>query len=71
MAISAPTRTPIEGSPAELAQNAHAAAAPTRFARGAHSPAAPNDESHHPAAYEGAPCRCLDEDDCVADHENE
>ena len=71
MVISAPTRITIEVTPVQPTENGPVVSAPTRFAHVAMSAAAPSDESHHPAAYEPAPCRCLDEDDCVADHEHE
>jgi hypothetical protein len=31
----------------------------------------PREETPGPAAYEPGPCRCLDDDDCAADHANE
>lgn len=71
MVISAPTRITIEVTQLHPAENGQAAGVPTRFTHVAMSAAAPSDESHHPAAYEPSPCRCLDDDDCVADHEHE
>jgi hypothetical protein len=31
----------------------------------------PREEIPTPAAYEPGPCRCLDDEDCAADHANE
>ena len=71
MVISAPTRITIEVVQLQPAENGQPGAAPRPVAHVALSSAAPSDESHHTAAYQPVPCRCLDEDDCVADHENE
>lgn len=71
MVISAPTRITIEVTQLQPVEHGQPAAAPLAFTHVAMSSAAPTDTSHHPPAYEPAPCRCLDEDDCVADHEHE
>jgi hypothetical protein len=70
MVITAPTRITIEVTPLQpgeggqhgvVAQAAHVVVASVEAADG----------SSRTAAYEPAPCRCLDDDDCTADHEHE
>ncbi|HET7181081.1 MAG TPA: hypothetical protein VFI15_02505 [Candidatus Limnocylindrales bacterium] len=71
MVITAPTRITIEiatGQPGEAGQPA---AAPAQVAQIVVSPVDAAETSNVPAAYEPAPCHCLDDEDCTADHEHE
>ena len=66
MTIQMPTQTPtritIEVHPAE----------PGTSLPQVTVAAQPREETARPAAYEPAPCACLDDgEDCAADHENE
>lgn len=70
MVITAPTRITIEVTPLQPGEGGQHGAAP-QAAKVVVAPVEPADPSHTPAAYEQAPCRCLDDDDCIADHEHE
>jgi hypothetical protein len=69
MVITSRTRITIDVTPLQAGQGGQPAA-PTQVAHVAIGPAEPA-EAHAPAAYEPAPCHCLDDEDCTADHEHE
>ena len=72
MVITTPTRITIEVTPlqpGEAGQPDHSTAAkPVAQIIVASVDA---QESQVPAAYTQAPCHCLDDEDCTADHEHE
>jgi hypothetical protein len=72
MVITTPTRITIEVTPlqpGEVGQSGQ----PTASKPVAHIIVAAVDahESQVPAEYQQAPCHCLDDEDCTADHEHE
>lgn len=86
MTIQAPTRITIEIHPPDPSAGTPLEGGTPRMPivrvvpEGAGAPAAaghgvfagePREDVPMPAAYEPGPCRCLDDDDCAADHANE
>jgi hypothetical protein len=76
--ITAPTRITIEVHPAgDAGADGAATPAMVRVVPDAPSPArqvfagAPREEMPAPAAYDPGECRCLDDEDCGADHAND
>jgi hypothetical protein len=81
MAMQAPTRITIEVHPPQSGESwdqsvvrvvpeaGHAGQA--GHASVIQPAVAPREEMPAPAAYDPGPCRCLDDEDCAADHANE
>jgi hypothetical protein len=70
MVITTPTRITIEVTPLQPGEGGQAAA-PVQVTQVVVAPVEQADEARRPAAYEPAPCHCLDDEDCTADHEHE
>ena len=77
MAMQAPTRITIEVHPPEPGmdwQQPVVRVVPEATPASSEQPvvaAAPREDVSAPAAYQPGPCRCLDDEDCGADHANE
>lgn len=73
MVITAPTRITIEVTTGQPGEGGRPAGAPAQVAQILVSPVPVDaaEASSVPAAYEPAPCHCLDDEDCTADHEHE
>jgi hypothetical protein len=73
MTVQLPTRITIELHPGEGATGwtAHTAVADGVPAGVALHAAEPREDLPVPAAYEPAPCTCLDDGGCAADHAND
>lgn len=70
MVITTPTRITIEVTPLQPGEAGQPGATP-QAPQVVVTSVEPVDASRAPAAYEPAPCRCLDDEDCTADHEHE
>lgn len=83
MAMQAPTRITIEVHPPEpgsewqrplvrvVPETAPSTASQPVVGAASVAAAEPREDLPAPAAYEPGPCRCLDDEDCGADHANE
>lgn len=71
MVITTPTRITIEVTPFQPGEHAEGPTTPAQVVQVIVASVDPADEAPHPTAYESAPCRCLDDDECAADHEHE
>jgi hypothetical protein len=73
MTAQLPTRITIELHPGDGSGGwtAHTAVSDDRPAVVAHHAAEPREEVPVPAAYESAPCTCLEDGGCDADHAND
>ena len=67
MVISAPTRITIEVTPMQPGESG-SAAVPAQVVV---TQVEPSVDAPQPAAYAPAPCHCLDDENCAADHEHE
>ena len=70
MVITTPTRITIDVTPLRPGGGGQTAGSPTQVANIVFGVAESSDPQA-PAAYEPAPCHCLDDEDCAADHEHE
>lgn len=67
MVITAPTRITIEVTPLQPREGGQPAAPAQVVVSQVEATA----DAPQPASYEPAPCHCLDDEDCAADHEHE